>query len=49
VNGFEFFRIVKADDVLRQIPVIVLSGSGSKEDIIRSSKLGVTSYMIKPD
>ena len=48
MNGLEFLRIVKADDVFRQIPVIILTGSGTEEDIIESFRLGAVGYMIKP-
>jgi DNA-binding response OmpR family regulator len=48
MGGLEFLRIVKADDVLVQIPVIVLSNAGTEEDIIESFRLGVAGYMVKP-
>ncbi len=48
MNGLEFLRVVKADDVLSQIPVIVLSGSGIEEDITESFGLGVAGYIVKP-
>lgn len=48
MDGLEFLRVVKADEVLRQIPVIVLSGAGAEEDITESFKLGATGYIVKP-
>jgi CheY-like chemotaxis protein len=48
MNGFEFLEAVKADDLLSQIPVIVLSGSDTEEDVAKSFKLGAAGYMVKP-
>ncbi len=48
MNGFEFLKIVKVDDSLKKIPVVVLSTSGDKTDILKSFKLGVAGYMVKP-
>ncbi|HEC04140.1 MAG TPA: response regulator [Phycisphaerales bacterium] len=47
MNGTEFLKIVKADDVLRKIPVIVLTTSNSEQDIARSFELGAAGYMVK--
>ena len=48
MDGLELLRFVKADDVLRQIPVIVLSGSGTEEDITESFRLGAAGYIVEP-
>ena len=48
MNGLEFLRIVKADDVLKQIPVIILTGSDTEEDITASFALGAVGYVTKP-
>ena len=47
MNGLEFLRIAKADDVLKKIPVIVLTTSMEKQDIAESFELGVAGYMVK--
>ncbi len=47
MNGTEFMRIVKADEVLRRIPIIVLTTSNSEQDISRSFELGAAGYMVK--
>ncbi len=47
MNGIEFLRIVKADDDLRSIPVIVLTTSREDQDKIESFKLGVAGYILK--
>ena len=47
MNGFEFLKVLKADDVLKKIPVIVLTASKDEQDIVESFKLGVAGYMVK--
>jgi CheY-like chemotaxis protein len=48
MNGLEFLEIVKNDDELKKIPVIVLSTSKADSDRIDSFNLGVAGYMVKP-
>ena len=47
MNGTEFLRIVKADEALKKIPVVVLTTSSSEQDIVRSFELGAAGYMVK--
>ncbi|HEO65515.1 MAG TPA: response regulator [Spirochaetes bacterium] len=48
MNGIEFLKIVKQDDVLKRIPVIVLTTSKEEQDRFESFNLSVAGYMIKP-
>jgi CheY-like chemotaxis protein len=47
MNGIEFLKIVKADDKLKRIPVVVLTTSREEQDKIESFKLSVAGYMLK--
>jgi len=47
MNGIEFLKIVKADDLLKRIPVVVLTTSKEEQDIVESFKLSVAGYMVK--
>lgn len=47
IDGFEVLSRVKSDPILAQIPVIILSNLGQKDDIERGLKIGATDYMIK--
>ncbi len=47
-DGREALSEIKADPVLRQIPIVVLTTSKSDEDIVRSYDLGVNSFITKP-
>jgi CheY-like chemotaxis protein len=48
MDGREALKVIKRDDNLVDIPVVVLSTSGLDEDIVRSYKLGVNSFITKP-
>jgi len=48
VDGIEVLRQVKADPVLRTIPVIMLTTSDDEESIHRCRELGCTDYVVKP-
>ncbi len=47
MNGTEFMKIVKSDEALRKIPIIVLTTSNSEQDISKSFELGAAGYMVK--
>jgi CheY-like chemotaxis protein len=47
MNGLEFLKIVKADELLRMIPVVVLTTSEDQQDRVESFKLSVAGYMLK--
>ena len=47
-DGREVLRAVKANDELKQIPVVILTASQVHEDMVRSEVLQVDAYMIKP-
>lgn len=48
MNGIEFLKIAKEDDLLKMIPVVVLTTSKEEEDKVNSFSLSVAGYMIKP-
>ncbi len=47
-NGHEVLAEIKADKDLKRIPVVVLTTSSTKEDILRSYDLHVNCYVVKP-
>jgi DNA-binding response OmpR family regulator len=47
IDGFEVLSQKKEDPGVAQIPVIVLSNLGQKEDVERGLKLGAVDYLIK--
>jgi CheY-like chemotaxis protein len=48
LSGVDVLRSFKADPRLREVPVVVLSGSDSDEDVRAAQDLGAHSYLIKP-
>ena len=47
MNGIEFLKVVKADETLKGIPIVVLTTSKEDRDVIESFKLSVAGYMLK--
>jgi Response regulators consisting of a CheY-like receiver domain and a winged-helix DNA-binding domain len=47
-DGREVLEIVKQDESLKRIPVVVLTSSKAEEDIIRSYNLHANCYITKP-
>jgi len=47
MNGFEFLEAIKNDPKTAGLPVIIMSKTGNKEDIVRSRILGASGYIIK--
>jgi len=48
MNGIEFLKVVKADNVLKKIPVVALTTSKEEQHIEESFNLGVAGYIVKP-
>ena len=47
MNGIEFLRIIKADEALKKIPIVVMTTSRAEQDIVESLRLGAAGYMVK--
>jgi CheY-like chemotaxis protein len=48
MNGIEFLKVMKAHPELKTIPVIVLTTSKERRDVLDSFELGASGYMVKP-
>ena len=48
VDGLEVLRQIKTDPALQMIPVVVMTSSGEEQDVVKSYKLGVNAYVVKP-
>ena len=46
--GHDALEVIKADDVLRSVPVAVLSSSDGQDDVAKSYVLGGNHYITKP-
>jgi two-component system phosphate regulon response regulator PhoB/two-component system alkaline phosphatase synthesis response regulator PhoP len=47
VDGFEVLKKIKADSKTKDIPVIVFSNLGQKEDIEKAHNLGAADFLVK--
>jgi CheY-like chemotaxis protein len=48
MNGIDFLKILKNDERLRRIPVVILTTSKEEKDRMESFNLSAAGYMIKP-
>ena len=48
VDGLEVLKTIKSDERLRSIPVVMLTSSREEQDLVKSYKLGVNAYVVKP-
>jgi two-component system chemotaxis response regulator CheY len=48
MNGFELLRQVRADPMLKDIPVLLVTAEAKKEDIINAAQCGASGYIVKP-
>lgn len=48
MNGIEFLQERNRNDVIKKIPVVVLTSSREEQDMVQSYSLGVSGYMLKP-
>ena len=48
MNGLEFLAIVRNDESMRHLPIIILSTSNNNRDLMEAYKLGVSGYILKP-
>jgi CheY-like chemotaxis protein len=48
VDGLEALRQIKADERLKLIPVVMLTSSAEETDLVKSYRLGVNAYVVKP-
>ncbi|MFX1304731.1 MAG: response regulator [Promethearchaeota archaeon] len=48
MNGFEVLKELKHDDKIKRIPVVILTVSDAKEDLIKAYNLHANCYVIKP-
>jgi CheY-like chemotaxis protein len=48
VSGLEVLKIIKADEDLKTIPVVVLTSSRETPDLLEFYKHGANAYVVKP-
>ena len=48
MSGIEFLRTLRSAPGTKDIPIIIVSGNGSKDDVAQAIQLGVSGYVLKP-
>lgn len=47
-DGRQVLRVIKSDDALKDIPIIVLTSSEAEKDLVEAYKLHANAYLTKP-
>lgn len=47
-DGITLLREIRADETLKHLPVILLTGEGSREQVVEAIQSGATDYIVKP-
>jgi CheY-like chemotaxis protein len=47
MNGMEFLQIIRTQDFLKYIPIVVMSTSNERQDIDDAAKFGIVMYLVK--
>ena len=48
MDGYQTLAAIKADDALRHLPVIIISGVDELDSVVRCIEMGATDYLPKP-
>lgn len=48
VDGIEVLRQLKANELTRTVPVVMMTSSKEEQDIVASYELAANSYVVKP-
>jgi CheY-like chemotaxis protein len=48
IDGLQVLEKIKSDDQLKSVPTVVLTSSREEADLLKSYKLGVNAYVVKP-
>jgi len=48
MTGLELLKAVRAEDNLKNIPFLMVTAEGQKENVIQAVQAGVSNYIVKP-
>lgn len=48
MNGEEFVKFIRGNDKYKDIPILMITTRGMKDDVIKAVSLGVNGYVVKP-
>jgi len=48
LDGLEMLRLIRVDDSLKHLPVLMVTAEAKKENIIAAAQAGASGYVVKP-
>jgi two-component system chemotaxis response regulator CheY len=48
MNGFQLLQSIRADEALKDLPVLMVTAEARKEDIVIAAQSGASGYIVKP-
>ncbi len=48
LNGIEFVKAVRSDEHFNNLPILMITTRGVRDDIVEALRAGVSSYIVKP-
>lgn len=48
MTGIELLRAIRADGVLKTLPVLMITAEAKKENIVEAAQCGASGYIVKP-
>ena len=48
MSGIEFLRMLRSREDTKNVPIVIVSANGSKDDVAQAIQLGVNGYVLKP-
>ena len=48
MSGIELLKVIRADAVLKSLPVLMITAEAKKENIIEAAQSGASGYIVKP-
>jgi len=48
MSGLDLLKAVRSDDNLKNIPFLMVTAEGQRENVIEAVKAGVSNYIVKP-
>jgi two-component system, chemotaxis family, chemotaxis protein CheY len=48
MTGIEFLKACKADEVIKNIPFVMVTAEAQKDSVLEAIKAGVDNYIVKP-
>ncbi len=48
MTGLELLKILRADDVYKEVPFLMVTAEAQKQNVIEAVQAGVSNYVVKP-